>query len=225
MNTDRFGDPVPVVTARAHMTAEQMLANALNGFGRRLDAIGAEVGRLADREIPAPRVTVAAPPAPKVVVDLDGVRDALTDAIHSLPQDGLDADKIAAAFAQVLQGHKFEIDPKTLKALVESRGKATVVSGPNIRLMQLEDTDHNKINPATFDEQETQTGHLAAIKRGLTDYDQRFDYDGTDTWPSRVGYAPAGTATNAAAWTVYSYTYDGSDRVTSIAVTTGQVWA
>lgn len=221
----RFGDPASMVQASPHMTPEQQLANVLNGFASKLDRIVREVGRLADREIPAPQVTVAAPPAPKVVVDLDGVRDALTDAIRSLPQGGLDAGEIAAAFAQVLQQHKFEIDPAALKALVESRGKATVVSGPSLRLVQLEDASHNTVNPATKDEQSAQTALLAEIKRGLTDYDQRFDYDGADTQPSRVGYAPAGTATSAAAWTIYSYTYDSSDRVTAIAVTTGQVWA
>lgn len=224
MLRDRFGDPAPLVSSPGRLSPEERTYKAVEALGARLGALIEEVRALANRPIPAPVVKVA-PSAPEVSVniDADDLAAAMKDAVR--PPE-LDTQALALALVQALAANPVELSQQAIKALGSASSQHPIrVSVPNMRDIQMRDASHEVINPATRNEQETQTALLAEIKRGLTDYDQRFDYDGSDSQPSRVGYAPSGTATSAAAWTVYSYTYDGSDRVTGIAVTTGQVWA
>lgn len=66
---------------------------------------------------------------------------------------------------------------------------------------------------------------LQDVKRAITDYETRLDYDTrTDANPVYVGKAAQGTATATASWTVQKLTYDSSDRLTRAQVLDSIAW-
>lgn len=66
---------------------------------------------------------------------------------------------------------------------------------------------------------------LLDIKRGVTDYETRLDYDGrTDDQPVYVGRASSGASVALAEWTIEKVTYDGNDRPTRKQVLDGVSW-
>ncbi len=64
---------------------------------------------------------------------------------------------------------------------------------------------------------------LAASDGTLQDRQEvRLDYGArTDGNPERVGKAPPGTAVSSPTWTIQTFTYDASARLTRVTVTTG----
>jgi len=63
---------------------------------------------------------------------------------------------------------------------------------------------------------------LKDVKRGITDYEIRLDYDvRTDSNPVYVGRNQQGVPTADATWIVQKMSYDGSDRMTRVEVLGG----
>ena len=54
----------------------------------------------------------------------------------------------------------------------------------------------------------------------LYDYDVR-----TDGQPIYIGHAPKGTSENAADWTIFKFTYDGSNQVTRVDSVSEAIWS
>lgn len=53
----------------------------------------------------------------------------------------------------------------------------------------------------------------------------QFDYGArTDGQPEYIGHAPRGTSTGSGGWTIFKYTYDGSNFVTQIESVVG-IWS
>lgn len=171
------------------------------------------VVQVQEREVPAPSVTVTAPdvvvPAPDLSEVIAVLRQALAD--------------VAAENGRVEQ--TIEEGLRHLSEVIGKVSAAPRVTGKGgIGPVQVKDTGGALIDPATKGEQQTIQGLLEDVKRSVTDYESRLDYDvRTDGNPVYVGKAPEGTATSATGWTIQKLTYDGSDRLTRAQVLTG-VW-
>lgn len=111
------------------------------------------------------------------------------------------------------------IDDGTLLRLAAAIPKPVISTGGQMRAeVQVKNEAFDIIDPAT-------EGTLAMIRRGISDYEVRIDYGArTDSNPTRIGKAPAGTATSATTWSIQTFTYDATNRPTRIAVSTG-VWS
>lgn len=77
--------------------------------------------------------------------------------------------------------------------------------------------------PSTFPLSSTEDQILQDIKRAVTDFETRLDYDTrTDSNPVYVGKNTQGTATSVATWVIQKLTYDASARLTRAEVLTGK---
>lgn len=66
---------------------------------------------------------------------------------------------------------------------------------------------------------------VQAFFREAKDRVQMFDYDvRTDGQPVYIGHAPKGTAESSGGWTLYKYTYNGSNQITMIQ-SVGGIWS
>lgn len=107
---------------------------------------------------------------------------------------------------------------------------AAALSGDLIRLKNADGSV--VINPATLEEQvalrdgqDALKAEVRDVKRALTDYEVRLDYDvRTDGNPVYVGKAPQGTATSATGWTLQKLDYDASARLLRVQVVNNAVW-
>lgn len=171
---------------------------------------------------------VAPPPAPEVHVAAPDLSEIVT-AVNAL-KPNVGADEIAEAVARVLGPPTPPAAPDTalaevlagLKKALETldfrmKGPAYGASGPsNIASDPARQLGVVSVSSAPVPAQ------LDDIKRGLTDYDTRFDYGTrTDSNPTRIGKAPAGSAAADPVWTVQTFAYDGSSRPTLISVASG----
>lgn len=66
---------------------------------------------------------------------------------------------------------------------------------------------------------------LSDIKRSVTDYEVRLDYDvRTDSNPVYVGKASNASATSDGVWSVQKLSYDSDGRVERVQVLDGSIW-
>lgn len=159
--------------------------------------------REALNDLPVPQVHVAAPDLGEIVTAVNGLRP------------GADPEDIGRAIARYLQPPSASPAPdlavlddlaSTLRKLeFRMNAPGPAMAGP-----------YSVTVPGI-----SQDSTLADVKRGITDFESRLDYDGrTDMQPVYIGRADNGTATSSGSWTVEKVTYV-SDRPTRKQVLSG----
>jgi len=183
-----------------------------------LQSIWAALRRIEDN-MALPPAPLELPPINVAPPDLAGIVTAVTGL-----KSGPTADEIAAAIAGVLTPSVPQPDGsaalREVAAALEKldfrlKGLGTQAYGGGTAII-----DKTSIAAAGLANETT----LASLRRGLTDYESRLDYDvRTDGNPVYVGKNMQGTATSAVTWTIQKLTYDASNRLIRAEVLIG-IW-
>lgn len=189
------------------------------------DALAGLAEEMRTLSLPVPVVEPTTPPTVDVSVPTEGLVEAIVRALHEAvaalpepptPQVNLEGITAEADLGPLLEAAQQQ--RSVMEALNEKL--ANITAGPRSHFDgRLRDNDGliSTSNPLAVGGND-----LADIKRGVTDFETRLDYDvRTDSNPVYLGRALDGTSVTET-WTIQKFTYDGSDRVTQIQVTEGR---
>lgn len=192
---------------------EVLLSNVLQSLAQLQTALA---------NLPAPVVNVDSADLSEIVTAVNGLKGPQFD-----PEDLAQAIKNALAPTLKPRGSEANLEPalsKITEALekLDFRMKGQGFGGGAVTLAPGTQLTANITGFSTETTLDAVKSLTQDIKRSVTDFESRLDYDGrTDGNAVYVGKNTNGRATSASDWSIQKLTYDSSNRLTRAQVLTG----